>query len=129
MVARATVLWLAVAFFGVLAVLVNYPHAIWSYRLAYGQGGDFVEPYVLGHEYGHHIQNLLGSAQADTLTGDAHDNALSGGAGDDTLQGGVGKDTLDGGDGQPRYREGAAVEAQAAGEVEDGRAIVELPGR
>lgn len=25
-----------------------------------GQGGDFVEPYVLGHEYGHHIQNLLG---------------------------------------------------------------------
>ncbi|CAA9366664.1 MAG: YpfJ protein, zinc metalloprotease superfamily [uncultured Nocardioides sp.] len=26
-----------------------------------GQGGDFVEPYVLGHEYGHHISNLLGS--------------------------------------------------------------------
>jgi trimeric autotransporter adhesin len=46
------------------------------------------------------IQNLLGSAQADTLTGDAHDNVLSGGAGDDKLQGGVGKDTLDGGDGQ-----------------------------
>jgi len=26
-----------------------------------GQGGDFVEPYVIGHEFGHHIQNLLGT--------------------------------------------------------------------
>jgi predicted metalloprotease len=25
-----------------------------------GPNGAFVEPYVIGHEYGHHIQNLLG---------------------------------------------------------------------
>lgn len=57
------------------------------------------------------IQNLLGSAQADTLTGDTNDNILTGGAGDDTLQGGVGLDTLDGGDGQDTASYSASTDA------------------
>ncbi|MFG6448763.1 PA14 domain-containing protein [Roseateles sp. BYS180W] len=45
------------------------------------------------------IENLQGSANADTLIGDGANNRLSGGDGDDTLMGGTGADTLDGGDG------------------------------
>jgi len=43
------------------------------------------------------IENLMGSAFADSLTGDDLANALDGGAGNDTLQGGAGNDTLTGG--------------------------------
>ncbi|MEL7244855.1 MAG: calcium-binding protein, partial [Cyanobacteria bacterium J06573_2] len=45
------------------------------------------------------IENVVGSAFADSIIGDAQDNNLSGGAGDDTLEGGVGNDILDGSDG------------------------------
>jgi len=54
------------------------------------------------------VENLFGTAYADTLTGDDADNALSGrlgddvlsgGAGNDVLNGGLGNDALDGGDG------------------------------
>ena len=40
------------------------------------------------------IENLIGSAHADTLTGDSKDNVIEGGAGGDTLSGGTGADTL-----------------------------------
>lgn len=40
------------------------------------------------------VENLVGSAQADTLTGDGNDNIIEGGAGADTLTGGAGIDTL-----------------------------------
>jgi Ca2+-binding RTX toxin-like protein len=43
------------------------------------------------------IENLTGSAQADTLTGDGNANQLDGGLGDDTLAGGAGGDAIDGG--------------------------------
>jgi Ca2+-binding RTX toxin-like protein len=39
------------------------------------------------------IENLVGSANADTLTGDSYDNILEGGAGADALNGGDGSDT------------------------------------
>ncbi|MEA2879899.1 MAG: hypothetical protein QOF14_5095, partial [Hyphomicrobiales bacterium] len=45
------------------------------------------------------IENLTGSAFADTLTGNASANALDGGAGDDILIGGAGADALIGGSG------------------------------
>ena len=39
------------------------------------------------------IQNIIGSAQADTLTGDGNANTFEGGAGGDTIDGGGGNDT------------------------------------
>jgi Ca2+-binding RTX toxin-like protein len=45
------------------------------------------------------IENLLGSAHADTLLGDGGANALDGGEGGDSLNGAHGADTLDGGEG------------------------------
>ncbi|MFC0588256.1 VCBS domain-containing protein [Novosphingobium aquiterrae] len=45
------------------------------------------------------IENLIGTAQADTLTGDNSANVLTGGDGGDLLDGGNGNDTLDGGNG------------------------------
>lgn len=45
------------------------------------------------------IENLTGSAHADSLTGDAGGNVLTGGAGADLLSGGAGADTLIGGAG------------------------------
>jgi len=40
------------------------------------------------------IENLVGSANGDTLTGDDNNNVIEGGLGDDTLVGGLGIDTL-----------------------------------
>jgi Ca2+-binding RTX toxin-like protein len=62
-----------------------------------GSGGD-----AAGDTFAS-IENVTGSALADTLTGDAGANVLSGGAGDDALSGGGGNDVLLGGAGNDRY--------------------------
>ena len=49
------------------------------------------------------IENLIGSAQDDTLTGDGEANTLNGSGGDDTLTGGDGDDTLVGETGADTY--------------------------
>ncbi|MES3025321.1 MAG: calcium-binding protein, partial [Pseudomonadota bacterium] len=49
------------------------------------------------------IENLVGTAFADTLGGDSGANVLAGGAGDDVLDGGAGDDAMLGGDGADTY--------------------------
>ena len=56
------------------------------------------------------IENITGSAHADTLTGDAQDNTLIGGAGNDTLSGGAGNDILVGGAGADDIDGGAGFD-------------------
>ena len=56
------------------------------------------------------IENLYGSALADTLTGDGSDNILTGADGDDTLTGGGGGDTLIGGSGADVIDGGAGTD-------------------
>ena len=80
-----------------------------------------------GHAQGDtltNIENIIGSAHADTLTGDASDNILRGGAGDDnmsgragddTLNGGIGNDALDGGAGQDTLDGGIGNDALDGG--------------
>ena len=62
-----------------------------------GEGEDAEGDTLVG------IENLIGSAFADTLTGDENANTLEGGAENDILTGGAGDDILDGGDGTDSY--------------------------
>jgi Ca2+-binding RTX toxin-like protein len=56
------------------------------------------------------IENLTGSAHADTLTGNTAANTLSGGAGHDSLDGGSGNDLLDGGPGDDLLNGGTGTD-------------------
>ncbi|MGF7147168.1 Ca2+-binding RTX toxin-like protein [Sphingomonas zeicaulis] len=57
------------------------------------------------------IENLIGTAFADTLTGNQYGNILDGGEGDDLLSGGLGNDMLNGGAGTDTATYAAAASA------------------
>jgi serralysin len=65
------------------------------------------------------IENLTGSAFADTLAGHASANVLVGGAGDDRLDGRDGADTLNGGEGNDVLDGGARKDVLTGGDGED----------
>lgn len=67
------------------------------------------------------VENLIGSAFADTLIGDDGINIIDGEGGDDVLNGGVGPDTLSGGIGNDIYFTDNASDkvSEAAGEGTD----------
>jgi Ca2+-binding RTX toxin-like protein len=73
------------------------------------------------------IENLLGSAFADTLRGNGLANALAGADGDDSLNGGGGSDTLDGGAGNDTL-DGSAGDDVLAGNDGDDTYVVDSAG-
>ncbi|KAB0541660.1 mannuronan epimerase, partial [Pseudomonas palleroniana] len=65
------------------------------------------------------IENLKGSAYADTLSGNSAANVLDGGAGNDTLVGGSGDDRLIGGAGTDNLTGGTGADTYAFGALSD----------
>lgn len=61
------------------------------------------------------IENIRGSAQADTITGNSLNNQLLGDAGNDVISAGDGADKLDGGDGDDLLTGGAGSDSFAFG--------------
>ncbi len=65
------------------------------------------------------IENLTGSAYADTLSGNSSANVLNGGAGNDTLVGGAGNDRLIGGEGTDSLTGGTGADTYVFGSLSD----------
>ncbi len=87
------------------------------------QGGNFQDFGVSGIGFFllHEIQNLIGTAKADTLTGSEEANRLTGGLGSDMLSGLDGDDQLVGGKGNDSLTGGAGLDTFlfAAGDGSD----------
>ena len=87
-----------------------------------GSGGDAEGDTLTG------IENLSGSAFADTLTGDSGANTLDGGDGADVLYGGNGADVLYGGDGDDSLYGGGGEDDASADTLYGGTGFDELTG-
>jgi serralysin len=74
------------------------------------------------------IENLVGSAFADTLRGNSEANGLNGGAGGDRLEGGAGADRLNGGGNNDRLHGGAGNDTLTGGAGADGFWFDAAPG-
>ncbi len=65
------------------------------------------------------IEDVTGTAKADTITGSASANELNGGSGNDTLSGGAGSDGLNGARGNDTLDGGPGIDALAGGPGND----------
>ena len=65
------------------------------------------------------IEDVIGSAGADTLVGSNADNELSGGAGNDQVSGGLGNDVLDAGAGNDTLTGGTGTDSLVGGAGSD----------
>jgi serralysin len=74
------------------------------------------------------IENVAGSAFADTLRGNSEANSLNGGAGADRLEGDAGNDRLNGGGGHDRLCGGAGRDTLTGGAGADGFRFDAAPG-
>ncbi len=67
------------------------------------------------------IENLIATAQNDTITGNASDNIITAGAGNDIIDGGIGLDTIDGGIGTDT----ATYQSLGAGVTVNGNTVLD----
>jgi len=72
-----------------------------------------------GSDYLEDIENLIGSAFADTLNGSYVANVIDGGDGNDVIHGLEGNDTLNGGKGDDTIDGGADIDTMSGGEGND----------
>ncbi len=70
------------------------------------------------------IENIIATAQNDTITGNASDNIITAGAGNDIIDGGMGFDTIDGGIGTDT----ATYQSLGAGVTVNGNSVLDSVG-